>query len=99
MFRGHADCRKNYTRSETIKKCVNKQNKTTISPVRRELRSTYVFNFKANCLFCNEECLKKNMNKKKKLRNIVVLSFALVHFVSNNRLKTWRKCEVMNEEK
>jgi len=49
----HKDCRKNYTRPDTIRKYVNeKEGTSNISPVN------YIFKFKENCLFCDNECSK-----------------------------------------
>jgi hypothetical protein len=57
----HLDCRKNYTRPQTIRKCINDQEKagTSSSPVKGKLRSSYIFNFKENCLFCDHPCSKE----------------------------------------
>lgn len=56
----HKDCRKNYTRPDTIRKCVNEKESTSnISPVKGKLRSNYIFKFKEKCLFCDNECSKE----------------------------------------
>lgn len=53
----HPDCRRNYTRPDSIKKYVNQQKEMMMtSPVKGKLRSNYVFNFKKNCLFCDKKC-------------------------------------------
>lgn len=81
FIRVHAVCRKNYTRPDTIKKCANEQNETTmLSPTKGKLRSTCIFNFKDNCLFCNNECSKECELKKSKERRDFIFNVSTLHF-------------------
>lgn len=76
----HKDCRKNYTRPDTIRKYVNeKEGTSNISPVKGKLRSNYIFKFKENCLFCDKEC-SKELEKKlsKERRDSIVQVFTLI---------------------
>jgi len=80
----HKDCRKNYTRPDTIRKCVNeKEGTSNISPVKGKLRSNYVFKFKENCLFCDNKCSKELEKKLSKERRDTILQISTLHFKVN----------------
>ncbi|KAE9525163.1 hypothetical protein AGLY_014407 [Aphis glycines] len=82
----HKDCRKNYTRPDTIRKCVNeKEGTSNISPV------------KENCLFCDNECSKELEKKFSKERRDSIIQVSTLHFktsimdVANKRNDEWGK--------
>ncbi|XP_029341748.1 uncharacterized protein LOC100571724 isoform X2 [Acyrthosiphon pisum] len=94
----HKDCRKNYTRPDTIRKCVNeKEGTSNISPVKGKLRSNYIFKFKENCLFCDNECSKELEKKLCKERRDTIIQISTLHFkqsiidVANKRNDEWGK--------
>jgi len=97
----HPGCRRNYTRPDTIKKYVNQQKEMMMtSPVKGKLRSTYVFNFKKNCLFCDQNCLLENELKKSKERRDIIYKVCTLHFKQSIRYcKILQKLRMMNEEK
>lgn len=77
----HPDCRRNYTRPDSIKKYVNQQKEMMMtSPVKGKLRSTYVFNFKKNCLFCDKKCSIEDELKKSKERRDIIFNVCTLHF-------------------
>lgn len=79
----HTSCRKNYTRTDTIKKDVREAFTSKEEAGPSQLRSSAPkFNFKNNCLFwahCVKEDTKKLMNKRK-----------VVHSVETNYSKSYQ---------
>lgn len=93
------DCRKNYTRPQTIQKCISNLNQagTSSSPVRIRLRSTYTFEFNENCLFCDHPCSKELETKLNKDCRDSIVYVSTLHFkqsvldLANKRNYEWSK--------
>jgi len=67
----HTSCRKNYTRTDTIKKYVMEASTSQEETGSSQLRSSVPkFNFKSNCLFCGH-CAKEETKKPLAKRRIV----------------------------
>lgn len=74
----HTRCRKNYTRTDTIKKYVREASTSKEETGQSQLRSSIPkFNFKNNCLFCGlcaKEETKKSLAKRKIVHSVETLT-------------------------
>lgn len=94
----HKVCRKNYTKPHTTRKYINEQeDKIKLSPVKCKLRSSDIFKFKENCLFCNTKCSKELEKKLSKERRKTIIRVSTLHFkqsimnIANKRNDEWGK--------